>query len=205
MNPVSRLLSRADIPNLTTMFGNLGHSWDNALPNDLYIKGVPKRIVIDVSSAGNNGAGLDVLHTYSLPAGSLRSNNDRLTILYGGVFANTANSKRVQTEIGGQVTVNSGLFTIQARSWLLEFDLVRLTDTTVRGVTKYMLGNINRDLTPTLGGNGDFSAGFFELSGGTAIADLDTNATTIRALGESGGAANNDVAQHYSEIWLTRF
>lgn len=160
------------------------------------------------TTIGNAGAGLDPLHSFSLPAGSLATNGDYLHVRYGGFFnTGNANTKRVQVSADSQVAFNSGarVFDIGlARGWRIELDYIRIADTALRVSGFAALGNALTSAGAFDGGNSRFYYQALQPTDLT-VSDLDTNAITLLVEGESGGAADNDVVQTFSAFELTQF
>lgn len=198
-NPES-FVKYKDLPNLNPMFGNIGKSWTNPLPNDLFIKGVPKLVRIDTASVGNVGTGLDELQAFTLPAGSWKD-QDNIKLHYAGIFGANNDGKRIQVEFDGQVVHNKPLFTINGLSFVYDIDYVRISSTSVRASFQASWGFIDRDVTPTLAGNG-FIVGHFNT--GIVTANMDTNDVVLRLMGESSTATNDNVLHRKSVIYLTR-
>jgi len=168
---------------------------------------VPRAIGIDVSIVGNVGAGLDTLHTFNLPANSLVNNNDFVDYVYGGLYANTANTKRITTSFDGQLSNDSGLRTLTSGAsaifgWKILGSVIRLSATTVR-INSTILADffgVDSANTPLGFGNG----GFLE-SKSVDLTVLNLNANPIVMNVAAEATADNDVTQRESRIWLTRF
>lgn len=197
-----------DLPNFTTMFGNIGKSWDNPLPNDLYIKGVPKNIKKIFATAdivGNIGAGVDDLHTFTLPGGSLKRNGDYLIADLGGSIATNDNDKRVLGLFDGS-TYEDGVAAPQDldgggnNGWRFFNKFIRVDATHVRVHSFFatLFLHINSAggfvLTNYMQLNRDFLL---------TVANLDTNDIVMKCQGEA--TANNDVVQDMTVIDLVRF
>ncbi|MGH9753445.1 MAG: hypothetical protein ACREA2_11735 [Blastocatellia bacterium] len=142
---------------------------------------------------GNVGAGLDNLHSFTLPAGSLANDGDYVSVSYGGEFATNANSKRVQVTFGGQVVSNN----TQAQNsgaWSYIITYVRVSSTTVRATGQFtwhfasVAGGFVNTLYGTVGG------------GLLTVADLNSNGMVMLIQGE--GVADNDITQNLSVIEL---
>lgn len=159
--------------------------------------GVVRNIAFDESNPGTVGAALTVLHTFTLPANSLIKNGDGLRIVYGGLYASNANTKRIQTEFDSQVLYNSGLLTINSGSWQITEDILRLSATSIRVSLGVLLGQIDANAGSTAVAAG----GGAEIAGRNitvTVANLNSNPVVIRVLGQ--GTANDDVQQTYSTI-----
>lgn len=159
----------------------------------------------NTSSVGNVGAGLDVLHTFSLPAGSLANDGDYLHVVYGGSFAANDTDKRVNAFFGGSPFEGISVFDIDgAVGWRIQVTIIRLSSTSVR---------VNHTLSINLlaGDSGSPPVMSTSLASGlyvcrstdiTGLSDLNSNVMTMEVKGE--GAANNDVFQNLSIIELTQ-
>lgn len=169
------------------------------------ILGVKRRINLDVSIIGNVGAGLDNLHSFSLPANSLAAANDTVEFEGGGSLANTANTKRIVFSFDGQVTLDTGLRTLTSAGanigWKIIGTVTRLTATTVRINISIIDGFWGVDSANTANGFGAGGVGqtkTFDLT----VANLTTNAVVM--LFQAEATSNNDVQQNFSHQWLTQ-
>lgn len=197
----SKLITRAELPNLTTMFGNLGHSWDNALPNDLYIKGVPKNI-FSGSGVGNQGAGLDVLFSFSFPAKSFNKDGANGRIILDGFFGVNDNNKRIAVGFDSTTIIDTGLIDIDNNGFRIILDVMRISSTVVALTISVNIGAIFIDSAGTIISTGsDFSIVTFA---SLSVANMDTNSIGLLLTGESGGAANDDVVCNQVLIDLVR-
>lgn len=199
----NQLITRADIPNLTPMFGNLGNSWNNPFPNDLFIKSIAKTIHTDFSKVDQSGAGPDTLHTFSFPANSLKV-GDIISSVHGGNIAANNNNKEIRTEFDAQVIENTGgLDKDDVQGWIFLTKIGIIDTTHVICVGNLIWGPLDVDSTAAIFNT--FTSGFF--SGGRnralTVADITSNAMVLRV--RAGGAAAADVYQNFSEIQLTRF
>src|SRR5688572_5505813 len=166
-----------DLPNLTQMFGNLGNSWNNPLPNDLYIKGVPKNVLSGGNFVGNVGTGLDTLRSFTFPAKSLRAVNDSFKALLGGGFGTNDDNKRIQLTFGGVLLFDTTLLDFDGQGWRWELTVVRLSTTLINACLSMSTGNFRID-----------SGGAISSSGGQqitvnhnviAINNMDTNSNIL--------------------------
>lgn len=205
-NPFAR---RADIPNFTTMFGNLGKSWTAPLPDDSFLKGVAKTIRTDFSVIGNPAlAGLQTLHSYTLPARSLRNNNDYLIIETSGRYSGTANLKANALSFQGIFFVNTGLRALNSASWRCRAELYRITPTQLRYSATIWMGHFgvtSATVADSNGGLGGFNFNFVSNPTDLAVADLDVNNSVITVAASSGAAAAGDVDCVVTKIELVRF
>src|SRR5262245_28344898 len=60
-----------------------------------WAKDAPRVIHRNTATTGTVGTGLDNLHSFSLPAGSLASDGDFVEFIYGGILATNDNQKRI--------------------------------------------------------------------------------------------------------------
>jgi hypothetical protein len=191
-----------DLPNLTPMFGNLGNSWDNPLPNDLYIKSVPKNILSSSALTNNNGTGLDTLRTFVFPAKSLKSNGDLFHAWLAGVVASNDDNKRLQLSFGGTVLFNSGLFDFDGGGWQIELLMIRVDATHVSSLVLSATGFFAIDSTLALASSGvQYNLGNANT---LVVANMDTNSNTLLLECESATAGTN-VFHNVAKIELTRF
>lgn len=198
-NP-TKFVQYKDLPNLTPMFGNIGNSWNNPVPNDLYIKGVPKNIFQNAASAGNIGVGLDTIRTFTIVANSLNNNQDYIDFEFLVLFATNDNDKRLQLEVDGQAQYNSALFDQDSGSALLQVRLYRFTAQVL--IYRHLITwfDINRDGAGTMTGNGRMNAFANIIDLGSA--KLDTTNIDVVLKGEA--TANDDVVSLLINVDLCR-
>jgi len=167
------------------------------------IPGYAFTIQVDTSTVGNVGAGLDVLHTFSLPAGSLAADGDIVEATYAGNFTANDTDKRVNAFFGGTAYEASGVLDIDgAIGWRLTSTTVRLSSTSVRVSSLLTLNLLHVDSANAIT-TFTFSAEVFTRTVDiTGLANLNSTATTMEVKGE--GAADNDVTQKMSVIRLTQ-
>lgn len=163
--------------------------------------GVPRCIHIDTASIGNIGTGLDQLQSFALPAGTLARDSDWLRVHYAGTFGANNDTKRIQVEFDGQVVHNRPLFSINGLSFVYDINYVRISSTNIRASFQASWGFIDRDVTPTLAGNGSIFGQF-----NTAIntSNLNTTEVVLRLMGESGTATDSNVLHRKSIIELVK-
>jgi hypothetical protein len=173
---------------------------DILLKSNGFIVGYPKVIKIDVSTPGNVGTGLDTLHTFTVPAGTLAANDDWIRVYYAGEYGANDDNKRVVNTIAGSNFEDTGLIDVDSLGWILEYYLVRLSATTVRFQSLFNSGLIAVDsagvnIVTNIGGrtNERFSTSF-------TVADLNSNTLALACLGESSTATNDNVKQTLSII-----
>jgi len=92
---------------------------------------VPKQLKDFYTDAGNVGATLTDLYTFSVPANTLNADGDKLAFSFGGSYANTANSKTLSIRFGGSgfgllATSQSG------GGWSVTGHIIRTSATTYR-------------------------------------------------------------------------
>jgi hypothetical protein len=83
----------------------------------------------DATTAGT--AGYETLYTYTLPAGTLATDGDKVSVENGGVFAANANTKNLRFSSFGS-TVLSKSFTDNNVAWEMECTIIRESNTVVR-------------------------------------------------------------------------
>lgn len=170
-----------------------------------WAKDAKRNIKRDVSVVGNVGAGLDVLHTFSLDTPNrLSTNGDYLDVWYAGFYAANDTNKRVNAFFGGTAYENIGVtldFDGGADTgWVIAARIIRLSSTSVLCSSIWASQTWFGDSANAGNGGG--------IGGGTAVrnksitglSDLGANATTMEVKGE--GAANDDVVQNLSIIEL---
>lgn len=204
----SKLITRAELPNIHTAFGNIGNSWNNSLPNDLFIRGMPKYIVKDFTTSGNLGAGLDSLKSYTIPAGTLKD-DDFVIGIASGKYAANDNNKRVVLAIPGVATIEDGLGAAQDIDggggnvgWNLFYGFARRDSTTLVFFSKFSGEFISFDGAGASVVNLAFHH-FNRNLDGVTVSDLDSNDLVIDVEGE--GTSNNDITQDFNVVQLTRF
>lgn len=159
--------------------------------------GLVRNIEVNITTVGNVGAGLDPLHSFSLPANSLRNNGDYLHIWFGGDYANNANLKRVVASFGGTAWEDTGLRdVVNGSGWATAVTIVRVSSTSVLvsgGILANSLAITSANVVTT------FGEGFIGAARNRLITDLPNlslNDTLIEVEGE--GTANDDVTQNLS-------
>lgn len=193
-----------DLPNFQSMFGNIGNSWDNPLPNDLYLKGIPKNIQKLFATAdikGNIGVGTDDLHTFTLPATGLKQNGAQIKFIYGGAFATNDNDKRIQILFDNQVLEDFGAFDFDTGIWRVVGDYTRIDATHVRGSSLAMYGEPLVIDEGVIAGTPDVI--FLARHTVLTVSNLDTNSVILKVTGTA--TADNDITQSLSWLDLVRF
>src|SRR5262245_26027003 len=145
------------------------------------------------SVVGNVGGGADVLHTFSLPAGSLAANGDYLRVRYGGKIAATgSDTVTLVISFGGQTVHSIPGLAGQAggADWSFDITYIRVSSTTVRVLE---FGSIF--------GTGGATDTDFTINVLLTVSDLNANAQTLQITGESlTTPSDNDVTQNLSII-----
>jgi|GEM_PF-2609025 len=124
---------------------------------------------------GNVGAGEDNLMTYTLAAGKLASNGDRLVVRTSATTSSAANAKTWKLYVFGSIVQTVTAPTGQAYNIVADIEIIRVNSATVR---------VQGDVQTTVGGNqpmGDI--------GGLTLA----NSQIIKCTGT--GTSDNDVVQ----------
>lgn len=159
--------------------------------------GLVRNIEVNITTVGNVGAGLDPLHSFSLPANSLRNNGDYMHVWFGGDYAANANLKRVVASFGGIAWEDTGLRdVVNGSGWATVVTIIRVSATSVL-VSGGILAN-SVAITPALAVT-TFGEGFIGAARNRLIAglpNLNLNSTLIEVEGE--GTANDDVTQNLS-------
>ena len=188
--------------------GTLRRDVESELDNIIaWAKVSPRNIKRDSSVVGNVGTGLDVLHTFSLPAGSLATDGDYLTIVYAGTFAANDNDKRVNAFFGGTSYEGIGTQDIDgAIGWRISATIIRLSSTSVRVSHLISINLLFGDSAtpPNMSTAGVSGLYITRLTDITGLSNLNSNATTMEVKGETLAAVNNDVTQNLSIIELTQ-
>lgn len=155
---------------------------------------------IDLRTIGNVGAGVDTLHSFTIPAGTLAFDGDYLRIRYKGDFAANANTKRIQGVIGGNVYNNTGLYSISGAEWVWDLDVIRTSSTQVRIPIIAVDGFGDRTIAGVVGGN------YLFFAAGTlvTVTNLNTTNVVIEMQAESGAGATDDIIQRVSRIEFYR-
>lgn len=166
-----------------------------------HIKGYPKTIEVNTSTVGNAGTGLDDLHSFSLPAGSLAANGDYLEIEYGGNFASNNNDKRVVFSVGGSIHEDTGLFDVDALGWAIRARIIRLSATSVLVHSVFEAGILVIQSDATVA-NTAIGGRMNQRGGNKTVANLGSNAITL--LVQAEGTADNDVTQYLTVIELVQ-
>jgi len=194
-SPLGKLIIR----NIGDVGGPRSDLVDAELDNIIaWAKNSPRVIKVDVSVVGNVGAGLDSLHSFSLPANSLATNGDWVRFRYCGNCATNDNDKRLQTSIDAQVLENTGLIDIDQGWWRVEGTYTRLSATSLFAESCISFGFLNQlDGAAAQAGS---SLRLISRNANLTVANLNSNAVTMLVQAEA--TANNDVTQNLSIIEL---
>lgn len=190
-----------DLPNFQSMFGNIGNSWDNTLPNDLYIKGVPKNVFKETNFTGNVGLGLDTLRTFTFPANTFRRDQfDYLRVTAAGSFAANDDNKRIKLSFGGNELYNSGSADLDDFGYYIDLVIFRLSNTNFNAGMIIQEGQIVSDSAATVNSSGDITTArnnsIITLSGGSTFSG---SSQTLLLEAESETATNNNIINN---IWV---
>jgi hypothetical protein len=203
-------ITRAEIPNLTQLFGNAQNSWNNPLPDDLYIRRVPKNIFSGGAFVGNVGTGLDTLLSLVLPANTMRNDNEFFRGTFGGGLSaggTNDDDKRIQLSFGGNVLFNTGLIDLDQFGFWIDLLLHRRSNTTFNYTVNLNVGQLVFNSTPAVVTSpGSIitarEGNIITLSGGTTFTGNDQ---TILLEAESAAAVDNNIFVHNWSVELTRF
>lgn len=136
-----------------------------------------------ITTVGNVGTGDDVLHSYSLPAGTLANDGQSIVIESGGQFAANANNKRVRVKFGSTTVLDTTALAISAATdWTARSIITRTGAATQRALTVF-----------TSSSSVMLSFTQYATPGETL-----TGAITISVNGEA--TSNNDVTATYTKI-----
>jgi hypothetical protein len=160
--------------------------------------GLVRNLTVNTTTVSTVGAALTDLHSFSLPANSLRNNGDYLHLRQKGDFAANNNLKRIVTSADGQVAFDTGLVSIGFNEWVYDYYYVRVSATSLRAAMMLTEGFITRDLAGVVGGNADILA----TGGLLAVSNLNNNSIVLLVRGQ--GTANGDVSQSLSIIEIVQ-
>jgi len=166
------------------------------------IIGYAKTVEVNTSVVGNVGVGLDTLHTYTLPAGSLAANGDFIQFLFAGSLAANDNDKKIELTFDGNTMETTGVVIDIDDGWFrLTGSITRLSSTSVFAEVDVWFGFLMQ-----FDGAGTFtgSSGSRKIarSSSPTVANLNSNAVNLVLKGE--GTANDDVVKRLSQIKLTK-
>jgi len=166
----------------------------------------PRCIHRDTSTVNSAGAGPDVLHTFDLPANSLQTDGDYLTVWYAGAFAAVNRDKAVQAQFDGTSYENGGGLDIDGSTgWMLCSRIIRISATSVR-TSHLLLDNVLYITAANVASSFNIGAQVITRNSTFAVANLNSNAITmrVRSVVSSGVPAAADVFQNLSIIELTQ-
>lgn len=171
-----------------------------------WVRGMPRVIHRNTTTTNSSGAGPDTLHTFSLPANSLETNQDFVRVEYAGTFAANDNNKAIRATFGGTEYVNRGLGSTDldgTLGWVVRATIIRLTSTSVFVASMYeanlLFAASDNTFTGTSGNGAIMGASNIEIGG---LSNLGSNATTMAC--QSLGVSAADVIQRLSIIELTQ-
>jgi hypothetical protein len=158
----------------------------------------PRCIHRNFATTNSAGAGPDVLHTFTVPAGTLVA-NDFLDVWYAGNTATNDNDKAVQAQFDSQTYENGGLFDYDVGvGWAMtvRIGVIDLTHVIVSHILVLNLAQAGGTVNTFSSGN----AGALIISRNTplTVANLSSNAVVMRV--RSLGVAAADVFQNTSII-----
>lgn len=139
-------------------------------------------ISASTTAVGNVGTGEDTLITYTLPAGSMGTNLDRVTGRVSGTFASNANNKRIRLYFGTTAIFDTTALAFNGGNWVADFEVIRVSNTQQKASVTFSSSNA---LLPV-------SAKY------TLVAMTLTSSQVIRCTGEA--TSNNDVVQETASI-----
>lgn len=168
------------------------------LPNDGYFAGVPKHIHQRLDTANGGAGSLVVMHTFTLPANSLKNDGDYLIVWYGGDIAVNNNGKQINPRVDGQVVHSAGLFSMSGSGWAYAFLYFRVNSTTIRTCQMIHANFITRDTAAVLGGSGFYVGDSVDLT----VSNLNTTDIVLDVRAQGTNAT--DVQQTFSNIHLVR-
>jgi hypothetical protein len=170
-----------------------------------WVRSSPRNIHRNFAKVDSVGVGPDVLHTFSLPANSLETNGDYLSVWYAGNFAANDRDKGVQAQFDGQDYAGAGAVDLDiAGGWAFVNRIARIDATHVR-ISHFYLANIMA--LDSANAPQSFTEGGIMACRNTnlTVANLASTAITMRVRSVVGvGAAAADVFQNMSIIELTQ-
>ncbi len=140
------------------------------------------RIVDSQTSTTGVGNGADTtddtLFTYTLPAGSLATNGDSISVIAFGVVANNANLKQIRFWFAGTTMFSTGAVTSSNASWVCQMTVTRVDATHVNAAGWILVGSVLSNVNA---------------ASNQAVADLSANTSVVKVTGASTftGAAND--------------
>ena len=151
----------------------------------------------DITIVGNVGAGIQTLHSFNLPAGTLANNGHWIRCTYSGTFATNDNDKRIQILFDGQIVEDFGNFDFDTGVWKVYIDYVRITSTTVRVGYMGMYGTpLVIDDSAIVGGTQDVI--YLPRNALITVSNLNLLPVILSVTGSA--TANDDITQNQSLI-----
>lgn len=180
-------------------------NWVPEMPTGaVMLNNIPICVHRNTASVGNAGGGLDNLHSFTLPAGSLAQDGDYLDIEYGGDFSVNDNDKRLQFSVGGSAVFTMGLSDLDSSlGWKMLIKVIRVSATSVRVSPQVICNALSMTGAGAVGAPGGAGA-YIEVQNAvvSGLADLNSNGLALLVQGE--GTSNDDVIQNLSIIELCR-
>jgi hypothetical protein len=140
---------------------------------------MPKTVYTNISDVLLVGSTPNDFYSYTLPANTLSSDNQRLELLYSGISASNPNGKSIQFYFGGTsyITINNASST--ALNWFLNITLIRVSSSSLR-----------------MHYNGSWTTFGSGIATGTGINFTTTNVIKLVAQ----GSASNDITGKLTKI-----
>lgn len=165
------------------------------------VANVLRRVHRNVTPVGNVGAGLDVLHSFTLDTPNrLVTDLDDIQAVYGGIIAANDNNKRFVIQFDGQILFDCGLLDFDGAGgrdmWSLHVSIVRVTATTINAVVHCIIGQIFADGAGVISSTNVLARSF--VTNGVVVSNMTNNPIVLSVLAE--GVADNDVIQNTSVI-----
>lgn len=130
----------------TVIPGTTGSS-ANAYATPLYLGGTLR---VDTTTTGNVGGGEDTLITYTIPAGQLAVNGDRIKFDTWGSCAANANTKDIKVYFGSTVIYDTTALILNGVSWRCHGTVIRTGAATQTATAEFTLsGTLLGALTTT--------------------------------------------------------
>lgn len=142
-----------------------------------YVRGTLDR---QLTTVGNVGAGEDDLHTYSLPANSLNTDEQIIRVTARGTFAANGNTKTYRVFFGATGYTLHATTTSGGR-WKATVDFVRTGAATQTGYGEIALQSSGLTLMPTI----------------VSPTETLSGAVTIKTTGQSSGSATDDIVETF--------
>lgn len=127
------------------------------------------------SDETTSGTTTENLYTYTLPAGSLADDGDKIQVEYAGIYTANTNQKRLQPKFGTNVLITGDTTNASATDWYVRYYLIRVSNTVVRYAVEF---GTNADQATI--DTGEITG--LDLAANTYAIDLDGR--TVTSLGE---------------------